>query len=803
MKRLLLLLSVLCLSLAAAAQDESFRSFGLDDKDAAAVRAIRRKMDEIRQRRPTVAIVLSGGGAKGAATVGALKYIQDLKLPVDMVVGTSVGGLLGGLFALGYDADYLDTLIHEIDWDMALSDKVDRSYIPYSRLRYKEKYQLSFPFYYRTEDYYDHMAGDAPFASGVDRQLHLGAEKKESESASINLEQNLLGSLPAGFVFGQNVNQIISSRTVSYSDSVDFFQFPIPFACVATDLVSGRAKVWHSGSVNLAMRSTMSIPALFAPVRTEGMVLVDGGMRNNFPVNVAREMGADIIIGVDLSETPRQTDRIQNLGNIIMSSVDLMSNDIFQSNIHSVDIRIHPDLSGYNMFSFSDAAVDSMYVRGYKAACAQEEALHALKERLGGDTLRLHAPPAVDIGSRPVYIDEIEIVGVPEKEADYIRAKMYVKAGSFVNRRTIGESVSAIFGNGAFDYVTYELRGKAEPYKLRLRCKRGPMHQFGLGARIDTQDLVSLLLNVGLNTNALSGHSLDMTARISTNPYLDVLYSYNTPRFSTINARAMVRYTGRDSFFSGNELVGTGNYSISFLLATQELFFSNMRWSDLDVKVGLRNQFQQLKRLLSDEDHSYDLSDESGDFPSFFLDARFESLDNGYFPTTGASAGFRADVVSHLVNPSANGFFTIVSADGLLPLSFGRFTLLPQGYLRFVMGEGVPLLFTNVMGGDMRSRYLEQQFPFVGLTEARLMDPYMLLARLDLRYCFRRNHYLSLMGNVAYDFPDIPSLMEGGFTWGTGVGYSYNTAAGPLKAQVYWSSATRKAGVYLSYGFNF
>ena len=126
-----------------------------------------------------------------------------------------------------------------------------------------------------------------PFAAGSNRQLRLGAEN-EGEMSSL-ARNNLLGSLPSGFVFGQNVNQLITSHTVGYSDSTDFFKLPIPFACVATDMASGKAKVWHAGSINLAIRSTMSIPGLFAPVRTEGMVLVDGGMRNNFPVNIARQ----------------------------------------------------------------------------------------------------------------------------------------------------------------------------------------------------------------------------------------------------------------------------------------------------------------------------------------------------------------------------------------------------------------------------------------------------------------------------------------------------------------------------------
>lgn len=806
MKRLLTLLSALMLCLPLLAQREASTTFGLDRQDARAVRQIRNRMAQIRKERPTVALVLSGGGAKGAATVGALKYMEQYDLPIDMVVGTSVGGLLGGLYAMGYDVDYLDTLIHTIDWDMALSDKVDRSFVPYSRIRYKEKYLLSFPFYYKSEDYQDYISGVMPFSPPHRGGRGGGGDAVETQLNSI-VRENLLGSLPSGFVFGENVNHIISSRTVGYSDSTDFFKFPTPFACIATDIASGKAKVWHSGSVNLAMRSTMSIPGLFAPVRTGGMVLVDGGMRNNFPVNVARDMGADIVIGIDLSNDALTANRIQNLGDVISSSIDLMSNDAFESNVSNVDIRIHPDMTGYGMLSFNEVAIDSMFVRGYKAAQAQEHSLKALRKLLGNARFRRQNDrPAVDVGLTPVQVGEIEVVGVSEKEAEYIVSKMTIKAGNVVSRELVERDIAAIFGKGAFDYVNYEFRGTGEPYKLWIQCKRGPLHQFGFGARIDTKDLVSLLLNVGLNTNAMSGHSLDLTARVSLNPYVDVLYSYNAPRFSTMNARAVVRYTNSNNLLTGAIFQDAAGYNLSFLLATQELFFSNMHWSAFDVKLGVRNQYLKLNRVMSTDDMG-DLSAESGDYPSAFIDARMETLDNGYFPTKGVSAGLRGDLVSHVFNPDSEGFFGIACADVMVPVTIGRrFTLMPQWYLRLILkdeGVRIPTLFSNIIGGDMRGRYVEQQFPFIGLSDATLVGNDLMLVRLDLRYQFATNHYATLVGNGFYDFNGLTNLGNGSVTWGVGAGYSYNTPAGPLKAQLFWSSLTKKVGAYLSFGYNF
>ena len=799
MKRLLTLLSAcILLGLSSQAQDRTSSTFGLDPKDAQAVRTIQSRMAQIRKHRPTVALVLSGGGAKGAATVGALKYMEQYNLPIDMVVGTSIGGLLGGMYSLGYSADYLDSLIHNINWEMALSDKVDRKYIPYSRTRYKEKFLVSIPFYYRTDDYQTYVAGDLPFASGEDRRLHLGADDRGTSIDRI-ISDNLMGSLPSGFVYGQNVCQIISSRTVGYSDSTDFFKFPIPFACVATDIASGKAKIWHDGSVNLALRSTMSIPGLFTPVRTQGMVLTDGGMRNNFPVDIARDMGADIVIGIDLSTGDQEAEKINNLGDILWKGIDMLAGDSFERNVRSVDVRIHPDLSGYNMLSFNDVAIDTMFRRGYRAAEAAAGDLAAVRRKVGSETLKLQAKPAVDLNRQAVAIGDIDIVGVTADEADYIRSKLAVKAGSVVTYKALEEDIARVFGEGTYDFVNYEMRGSMEPYRLRILCKRGPMHQLGLGFRIDSQDLVSVLVNVGLNTHSVRGASLDMTGRIGINPTLDLHFAYTSPKLPTINARAFFRWADRNNFISG-----ASNYSIIFNQYTQELYASNMRWSNFDVQFGLRNQYFSIKQILAtDVQGDYNPQSIAPDYPGLFLNARMETLDNGYFPTRGASAGIHAELVSRMFVDGHPKPFGVLSMDGTMPVSWGKFTLVPRGSIRYLFGDDIPIVYANVMGGDFPGRYVDHQRPFMGINKAAIRRNYMMIGRLDARYNVAGNHFVSAIFNAAYDFNQFSEFELGEHVFGAGLEYAYNSVAGPLKLDVHWSSITKKVGFYLSLGYNF
>ena len=330
MKRLLPLISVVA-AIFMAGSALSARSVD-PEGDAQAVARVRQRMDKIREHRPTVALVLSGGGAKGAAHVGAIRYIEELGIPVDMVLGTSIGGLVGGLYSLGYPIETVDSLMRNMDWGWVLSDELSREYVSYTDMKYKERYLLSVPFYYE-KDYYNMKLADEYRFDDLNRHesFDIGADNVQGVEM---LRRNLLGSLPSGYVYGQNVSNLISSLTIGYQDSLDFMELPIPYACIATDMVSGKAKIWHEGKINDAMRSTMSIPGMFAPVRIDGMVLVDGGLRDNYPTALARDMGADIIIGVDLSQKPKSYTQVNNIADILAQGVDMLMRDSYETNVH-------------------------------------------------------------------------------------------------------------------------------------------------------------------------------------------------------------------------------------------------------------------------------------------------------------------------------------------------------------------------------------------------------------------------------------------------------------------------------------
>lgn len=222
--------------------------------------------------RKKVGLVLGGGGAKGAAEVGVLKVLEEVGMPIDYIAGTSIGAIVGGLYSIGYNANDLDSLIRNQDWLFLLSDGVRRKSKSFMSKKEKEKYLFRIP-----------------------------VSKKRKMS------------LPTGYVAGQNITNLFSSLTVGYHQVDDFSQLPIPFRCVAVNLADGSECVLSSGSLPQAMRASMSIPGVFAPVELDGKLLIDGGALNNLPVDVVRQMGADVVICVDLNTGLKDVGEIKSL----------------------------------------------------------------------------------------------------------------------------------------------------------------------------------------------------------------------------------------------------------------------------------------------------------------------------------------------------------------------------------------------------------------------------------------------------------------------------------------------------------
>ena len=765
--------------------------------DSLAVKEMRARMDNIRKSRPTVALVLSGGGAKGLAHIGVIEYLDSLGIPVDLVVGTSMGGLIGGLYSLGYTYDQMEALVRSIDWGWIFSDRLSRNYYSYSDARYREKYLISIPFYYEKE-YFEMKVADENRYSSLHKHdvLHIGAD---NEDAGEMFKKNILGSLPSGYIYGQNVSNLISSLTIGYQDSMDFKDLPVPYVCVAADMVSGKAKVWHSGKINDAMRSTMSIPGVFAPVRVDGMVLVDGGLRDNYPTSIARQMGADIIIGVDLSHHRRTYVEVNNIGDIISQGVDMLGRDAFERNVNIPDVKIKPDLKEFNMLSYGAANAEIIMDRGYQAAQAQDSLLRDVAARTKGKYHSLPKLPALGMSKDSIVIGEFNVIGVLPKEKALLKDRLKLKYGQKVSLADLDHIVAQIYGTQAYDYVTYELRGDDEPFDLVLNCRKGPIHQFGLGVRADTEEIVSVLLNIGYNAHKLSGHTFDLTGKISANPRVSLKWSYDMPKIPTVNASVSARWTDL-----GLLNFGQNRLSLNLFHTQQEVFLSNMKWKHMDTRSGIRNDVISIRNLKSSQIiGDYDLSQSTNDYVSIFAEGETYTFDDGYFPTRGVDAGLSYSWVFAGFPHKINNFHVVQADAKVVAYSGDVFTFIPSFNFRFLFGSDIPVAYFNAVGGSLPGRYVDQQMPFIGANHLSAMKNILTLYRTDFRFRLAKNHYLTGIINYARDCDYFSNYVKGLGYFGAGAEYSFDTVFGPLTANIHWSNLTNKVGFYLSAGFNF
>ena len=303
--------------------------------------------------RPKVAVVLSGGGAKGVAHISALKVIEEAGIPVDIICGTSMGSLIGGLYSIGWSPKELDSLVRSQNWTFLLSDRTNQSLMNLSERRRENTYALG-------------------------HTITFGRRQQQG----------------GGVLAGSNLAVLFENLCEGYLDSMDFNQLSIPFACVATDIVTNTEVDFHSGFLPQAMRSSMAIPGVFTPVRIGDSVLVDGGLRNNYPADIARAMGADIIIGVTVQGDLLKADELSNTASILGQIVDYNCKNKYEDNLRMSDIVMKVNVEGYSAASFVDDAIDTLLRRGEEEALRHWDELVALRERFfsSGTIIRHHRP---------------------------------------------------------------------------------------------------------------------------------------------------------------------------------------------------------------------------------------------------------------------------------------------------------------------------------------------------------------------------------------------------------------------------
>jgi len=393
--------------------------------------------------RPVVGLVLSGGGAKGMAHVGVLRVLEEMRIPVDLIVGTSAGSAVGALYASGMPIPEIERRFLRLDWLASFQDNPGRSYKPVRRKRDDWRFPV--------------VPGIGVRADG----LHVGG----------------------GLVAGQNLGFILNELTRNAALVEDFDRLPIPFRAVATDLETGEQVVIGEGNLAEAIRASMSIPGVYAPVERHGRLLVDGGVANNLPISVARDMGADIIIAVDITDSLMQTDELREAFSVVGQLTTIMTRRNSEQQLALLsgqDVLIRPDLEGYTSADFYDAPI--LFELGASAARKHAVELHPLSVSQA-DWLqwqvRHRAPEATQ---EPVA--RIEIEGGRRLASDFLRERIRQKPGERLNRDELEADLKRIYGLGYYEIVSYSTASSPEGTILTIRVQEkswGPNYlSFGL-----------------------------------------------------------------------------------------------------------------------------------------------------------------------------------------------------------------------------------------------------------------------------------------------------------------------------------
>ena len=759
--------------------------------------------------RPKVGLVLSGGGAKGAAHIGVLKYIEEAGIPIDYIAGTSMGSIVGGMYALGYSSGEILDIISDVDWDRLISNKVERQRTSFTRKSEGRTQVITIPF-------------------------SMGTDKQELQSRSFK------NSLPTGIVSGDNLINLFNCLSVGYSDPVDFDDLPTPFLCIATNVVNGEADVLDNGVFSKSLRASMAIPILFDPVKIDSTLYADGGLVNNFPAEQCRKMGADYVIGVSMS--PGLEDNPDNLTSVLSQVKQLKEiiTDKEFDNYHKMcDIFISPDLKGVGMLSFDAESVARITTSGYEAASSHESEFNELKVLLGlgQEAENEEGAPvkkAINILQNKVLISSIEMDGVGKDIERWMRRKCSVKTGDLVCKDDIDESVSIYYGTGNYSSITYTLhedKSVENAYILRFKFVENPPHDIGFGFRFDSQDMLSVLLHVGLNSNRMSGFKTDFSTKLGSNQWLTTNFSYGHMLYPRINFSYNFRNSELDAY-DMDALV----MNMKFLQHKFRLYLSENYSRTVSVGFGLEADFLTPRKVMYLNHEATGQDYNNVNTLGTFVNLRYDNLDKTDFPTRGVTGKVNMtwkDMLFTSKSVKSMSYGSLVFGfEGYIPVIEDRLVFVPQLYGSILFGKGstngtsiswnpvfkgpVPAYpsMNNVIGGAEMSRYIDQQLPFIGVNKISLAFNNVAIARMDIRTRLFRNHYLTAIVNYARSSIDLKNFFRerdelvwgdlytynASNWWGAGLRYSIDTKIGPLSFDICSSNISRNVNLYFSLG---
>ena len=655
--------------------------------------------------RPKIGLVLSGGGAKGLAHIGVLKVLEEAGIRPDYITGTSMGSIIGGLYCVGYDAFFIDSLARSINWNDLISDRIYRNDISIEEKEQEEVYVGSFPM--------------------TNFRIHL----------------------PTGLVQGQRITLLNTSLTLPVHHVDNFNKLPIPFRCVATDLETGEKVVLDKGFLPEAMRASMSIPSVFTPVEIDGRLLVDGFLVRNLPVEEVLDMGADIVIGVDVGAPLLKRDQLDSFFSVMEQAINFRGSQDTQRMRSLCHILVEPKLEDYSTSDFT--SYDSLITRGERAA----REVYPQLEKLAAKLKQFDSYNPRGQSMRPIknfYVSEVEYQGLEKVPESLLAGYLQLDVPAVYTVDEVEKAIARAYGSRFFERLTYDLKpASVGGSRLVFRALERLDDSFNFGLNYDSDLKSAVLVNFTFRNLWLDGSRARISARLGENFSYDASYFIQTPLKPAISVGFQNGFQKMNVnvYEQGNQIA-----QLDYSIYNEEFVLQSILSNSFRLGGAVQYQYTNLEIKLAPPD--WNGSDYS--LVNFIFFGQFDNLNQRYFTRHGFTGSAQAKLVTDLLDDyhlsgNTNGVvvepFWIYTIKSRLVVPVGSRWTYETG-LNFGIStkNEIPDDYMFYLGGATGG--FDNSFPFMGLKFLEIPATHAYVFSNKVRWEFARDKYMGFQFDI-------------------------------------------------------
>ncbi|MEO9570629.1 MAG: patatin-like phospholipase family protein [Polaribacter sp.] len=713
------------------------------------------------EKQPKIGLVLSGGGAKGFAHIGVLKEIDKAGLQIDYIGGTSMGAIVGGLYALGYSGTQIEHIVIETDFISLLQDKLPRNSETFFEKEFGEKTVITLP-----------------------------------------VKKGSVG-LPRAVSKGQNVFNFLLELLASAEGKTDFSKLPIPFFCIATDVETGGAVLLEKGSMPLALRASGSFPTLLNPISLNNKLLVDGGLANNFPVSIMKSKGVDIVIGVDVEGKLIKKDKLSSVIAIMNQVVSYQMYNKSKKEKEQLDVYIHPEIYDYSVVDFDkkNEILEKGINEGKKFRSVFKEL--ALKQTVKKERNKLN------FDSKKYLISNIDLIGSKNYTRAFVLGKFNIKVGDSISRNEITKRIYLLSATKNYDRIEYQLIKKEDnSYQLKLDVKESNDNaSLKLGVHYDFLYKSGVLANFNKKHFLLENDLFSMNMILGDNLRYNLDYFVDNGFYISYGFRSRYNHFRTNSKFNPivNLYPTISSINLKYTDLTNQFFLQTTFNRKFALGIGLEHKYLEVTTETIATNNQETIFDKSNYLNGFGY-LKLDSYDKKYFATKGyfADLNFKWYLSSSDHHHNFKSFAQTKGTLGFATTFRNQLTFQMTNEAGFTLNEVNSDVFDFYLGG-YNQNYINTFVSFYGYDFAELSNDSFIKSEFNLRYQFSDNHYASFIANYGrlegnvFKSIDLFKDVKSGYA----LGYSYNTLVGPLELKYSWSPDNKQSYWLFNLGFWF